>query len=77
MTRWAGGFRAEVARPPGGQRFGRPERDACALIAWMEGTAFYALGGAGGSARPSLAELHAQVAGLLATMIAVRHDRRR
>jgi DNA-binding transcriptional regulator YbjK len=43
-----------------------PERDAWTLIAWVEGTAFYALAGAGGAAVPSLAELRAQVAGLLA-----------
>jgi hypothetical protein len=32
----------------------------------VEGTAFYALAGAGGTAVPSLAELRAQVANLLA-----------
>jgi hypothetical protein len=43
-----------------------PERDAWTLIAWVEGTAFYALAGAGGTAVPSLAELRAQVTNLLA-----------
>jgi DNA-binding transcriptional regulator YbjK len=45
-----------------------PERDAWTLIAWVEGTAFYALAGAGGAAVPSLAELRAQVASLLASL---------
>ena len=34
----------------------------------MEGTAFYALAGAGGAEVPSLAELRAQVTGLLASL---------
>ena len=46
----------------------RYERDAWTLIAWVEGTAFYALAGAGGAAVPSLAELRAQVTGLLASL---------
>ena len=45
-----------------------PERDAWTLIAWVEGTAFYALAGAGGPASPALAELREQAAGLLAMM---------
>jgi DNA-binding transcriptional regulator YbjK len=46
-----------------------PERDAWTLIAWVEGTAFYALAGAGGAAAPARDMLQAQLAGLLATMI--------
>ena len=38
------------------------------LIAWVEGTAFYALPSAGGTTVPSLAELRAQVTGLLASL---------
>jgi hypothetical protein len=45
-----------------------PERDAWTLIAWVEGTAFYALPSAGGTTVPSLAELRAQVTGLLASL---------
>jgi DNA-binding transcriptional regulator YbjK len=71
------GFRAEVVRLLAASGSAQPERDAWTLIAWLEGTAFYALAGAGGPAAPSLAALRAQVAGLLATMIGVRHDRRR
>jgi AcrR family transcriptional regulator len=71
------GFRAEVVRLLAAGGSVEPERDAWTLIAWLEGTAFYALAGAGGPAAPSLAALRAQVAGLLATMIGVRHDRRR
>jgi AcrR family transcriptional regulator len=71
------GFRAEVVRLLTASGSAEPERDAWTLIAWMEGTAFYALAGAGGPAVPSLAELRAQVTGVLATMIGVRHDRRR
>ena len=46
-----------------------PERDAWTLIAWVEGTAFYALAGAGGAAAPARDVLQAQLATLLATMI--------
>jgi AcrR family transcriptional regulator len=45
-----------------------PERDAWTLIASVEGTAFYALAGAGGAAVPSRDELRAQVTGLLASL---------
>jgi len=71
------GFRAEVVRLLTASGSAEPERDAWTLIAWMEGTAFYALAGAGGPAVPSLTGLRAQVTGVLATMIGVRHDRRR
>lgn len=62
------GFRAEVVRLLTASGSAEPERDAWTLIAWMEGTAFYALAGAGGAAVPSLAELRAQVTGLLASL---------
>jgi hypothetical protein len=71
------GFRTEVVRLLTASGSAEPERDAWTLIAWMEGSAFYALAGAGGPAVPSLAGLRAQVTGVLATMIGVRHDRRR
>jgi hypothetical protein len=52
-----------------------PARDAWTLIAWIEGTAFYALAGAGGSAVPAQAELRVQVSALLTGMCA-GNDRR-
>ena len=54
-----------------------PERDAWTLIAWMEGTAFYALAGAGAAVSPALDVLRGQLGRLLATMLGVVHDRRR
>jgi AcrR family transcriptional regulator len=60
------GFRTQAARLLAAAGSAHPERDAWTLIAWVEGTAFYALAGAGGAAVPSLAELRAQVTGLLA-----------
>ena len=62
------GFRTEAARLLAAAGSAHPERDAWTLIAWVEGTAFYALAGAGGAAVPSLAELRAQVTGLLASV---------
>lgn len=59
-------FRVEAGRLLAAAGSAHPERDAWTLIAWVEGTAFYALAGAGGTAVPSLAELRAQVANLLA-----------
>ena len=44
------------------------ERDAWTLIAWMEGTAFYALAGAGTAAAPPLDVLREQLARLLADL---------
>ena len=61
-------FRAEAARLLAASGSAEPERDAWTLIAWVEGTAFYALAGAGGTAVPPLAELRAQVASLLASL---------
>ena len=62
------GFRIEAARLLAAAGSAHPERDAWTLIAWVEGTAFYALAGAGGAEVPSLAELRAQVTGLLASL---------
>jgi AcrR family transcriptional regulator len=62
------GFRTEAARLLAAAGSAHPERDAWTLIAWVEGTAFYALAGAGGAAVPSLAELRAQVTALLASL---------
>lgn len=62
------GLRTEAARLLAAAGSAHPERDAWTLIAWVEGTAFYALAGAGGAAVPSLAELRAQVTGLLASL---------
>jgi DNA-binding transcriptional regulator YbjK len=62
------GFRTEAARVLAAAGSAHPERDAWTLIAWVEGTAFYALAGAGGAAVPSLAELRAQVTSLLASL---------
>ena len=71
------GFRTEAARLLAAAGSADPERDAWTLIAWMEGTAFYALAGAGAADAPALGVLRAQLARLLATMIPVGHDRRR
>ena len=46
------GFRTEAARLLAAAGSAHPERDAWTLIAWVEGTAFYALAGAGGDGRP-------------------------
>jgi hypothetical protein len=48
-----------------------PERDAWTLIAWMEGTVYYALAGAGAAVSPALDVLRDQLGRLLATMIPV------
>jgi DNA-binding transcriptional regulator YbjK len=63
-------FRAEAARLLAAAGSAEPDQDAWTLIAFMEGTAFYALAGAGAAAPPSLAALRAQLAGLLAGMCA-------
>jgi hypothetical protein len=59
-------FRVQAVRLLAAAGSAHPERAAWTLIAWVEGTAFYALAGAGGTAVPSLAELRAQVTNLLA-----------
>lgn len=60
------GFRTQAARLLAAAGSADPEHDAWALIAWMEGTAFYALAGAGAAAIPSTAVLRAQLTRLLA-----------
>jgi len=62
-------IRAQVVRLLAAAGSAHPERDAWTLIAWVEGTAFYALAGAGGAAAPARDVLQAQLAALLATMI--------
>jgi AcrR family transcriptional regulator len=61
-------IRGQVVRLLAAAGSAHPERDAWTLIASVEGTAFYALAGAGGAAVPSRDELRAQVAGLLASL---------
>jgi len=62
-------IRAQVVQLLATAGSAHPERDAWTLIAWVEGTAFYALAGAGGAAAPARDVLQAQLAELLATMI--------
>jgi hypothetical protein len=64
------GFRAEAARLLAAAGSADPDRDAWTLIAFMEGTAFYALAGAGTAGPPALGALRAQLAALLAGMCA-------
>ena len=61
-------FRAEAARLLAASGSAEPERDAWTLIAWLEGTAFYALAGAGTKAAPPLDVLRDQLARLLARL---------
>ena len=61
-------IRVQVVRLLAAAGSAHPERDAWTLIASVEGTAFYALAGAGGAAAPARDELRAQVAGLLASL---------
>jgi AcrR family transcriptional regulator len=61
-------IRVQVIRLLAAAGSAHPERDAWTLIASVEGTAFYALAGAGGAAVPSRNELRAQVTGLLASL---------
>jgi hypothetical protein len=46
----------------------QPDRDAWTLIAWMNGTSFYALAGPGVAATPSLDALRDQLTLLIANM---------
>jgi Tetracyclin repressor-like, C-terminal domain len=62
------GFRGQAAALLAAAGSAEPERDAWTLVAWMEGTAFYALAGAGASGAPSVAGLRAQLARMLAGM---------
>jgi DNA-binding transcriptional regulator YbjK len=59
-------FRTQAARLLAAAGSADPDRDAWALIAWMEGTAFYALAGAGATSIPSTDALRAQLTRLLA-----------
>ena len=59
-------FRAEAARLLAASGSAEPERDAWTLIAWLEGTAFYTLAGAGTTAAPPLDMLRDQLTRLLA-----------
>jgi DNA-binding transcriptional regulator YbjK len=61
-------FRAEAARLLAASGSAEPERDAWTLIAWLEGTAFYALAGAGTTAAPPLDVLRDELARLLASL---------
>jgi DNA-binding transcriptional regulator YbjK len=61
-------IRVQVVRLLAAAGSAHPERDAWTLIASVEGTAFYALAGAGGAAVPARDELRAQVTGLLASL---------
>jgi DNA-binding transcriptional regulator YbjK len=68
------GIRVETARLLAASGSADPERDAWTLIAWMEGTTFYALAGAGAAVRPPLDVLRDQLGRLLAAMIPVAGD---
>jgi Tetracyclin repressor-like, C-terminal domain len=59
-------FHEEAARLLAAAGSAEPDRDAWTLIAFIEGTAFYALAGAGAAAPPPLPALRAQIAALLA-----------
>ena len=61
-------FRADAARLLAAHGSAEPDRDAWTLIAWLEGTAFYALAGAGTTAPPTLDMLQAQLTPLLARL---------
>jgi Tetracyclin repressor-like, C-terminal domain len=61
-------FRAQTARLLAARGSAEPERDAWTLIAWLEGTAFYALAGAGTTAAPALDVLRDQLTRLLADL---------
>ena len=59
-------FRAEATQLLAASGSAEPERDAWTLIAWLEGTAFYALAGAGTTVTPPLDVLRDQLTRLLA-----------
>jgi hypothetical protein len=63
-------FRDQAARLLAAAGSVEPERDAWTLIAWMEGTAFYALAGAGAPAPPTADTMRTQLTGLIASMCA-------
>jgi len=64
------GFRDQAARLLAAAGSAEPHRDAWTLIAWLEGTAFYALVGAGAASAPSPAELDDQLTRLLTSLCA-------
>ena len=64
------GFRDQAAGLLAAAGSAEPHRGAWTLIAWMEGTAFYALVGAGAASAPSPAQLDAQLTRLLTTLCA-------
>ncbi len=70
------GFRHEAARLLAASGSAEPERDAWTLIAWLEGTAFYALAGAGTTAAPTLDVLRDQLTRLLAGLCGDDRGRR-
>jgi DNA-binding transcriptional regulator YbjK len=59
-------FRDRAAALLGQAGSARPERDAWTLVAWLEGTAFYALAGAGATTVPAPEQLTAELSRLLA-----------
>jgi DNA-binding transcriptional regulator YbjK len=61
-------FRGQAARLLAAVGATEPGRDAWTLIAWLEGTAFYAIAGAGSGTIPPVAKLRAQLIRLLAGM---------
>jgi len=63
-----GSFRAQAAILLAAAGSADPDRDAWALIAWLEGTAFYAIAGAGAPDTPSAGALRTQLANLLTSM---------
>jgi hypothetical protein len=61
-------FRDQAARLLAAAGSAEPHCDAWTVIAWMEGTAFYALVGAGAASAPSPARLDAQLTRLLTSV---------
>jgi hypothetical protein len=59
------GFRAQAAGLLAAAGSAEPDSAAWTLVAWIEGTLFYALAGAGGTAVPSAADLRVQLTRLL------------
>jgi hypothetical protein len=61
-------LRTQAARFLAAAGSAESDRDAWTLIAWMEGTAFYALAGAGASTAPTVGVLRSQLTQLIASM---------
>lgn len=66
-------IRDQAARLLAAAGSAEPPRDAWTVIAWMEGTAFYALVGAGAASAPSPAQLNAQLTWLLTSLCGQPH----